>query len=150
MPGDLTRWMGLPWQCDAFSCQQVVFSNDFPNATWWPASLPIDILPEAYYKVVMDPAQPADQRLKFFQNRVAWSRGVAGIGYHAEASYNDGLNQMIYLWDRMGFVVRKPGPTDPDCPPSVPREMFVEVDRGSMDLSTGPVVPKPPPYRVIR
>ena len=23
MPGDLTRWMGIPWQCDAFSCQQV-------------------------------------------------------------------------------------------------------------------------------
>ena len=36
-PGDLTRWMGLPWQGDAFSCQQVVFPNDFPIASWWPA-----------------------------------------------------------------------------------------------------------------
>lgn len=143
MPGDLTRWMGLPWQCDAFSCQQVVLDNDFPNATWWPAALPIDVLPEAYYRVVMDPAQSADQRIKFFESRVAWSRGVAGIGYHANASYNDGLNQMLYLWDRMGFVVRRPGPADADRPTSIPAVMYVEVDRGSMDLSTGVEPPTP-------
>ena len=136
MPGDLTRWMGLPWQCDAFSCQQVVFANDFPNATWWPALLPIDVLPQVYYQAVMNPHLSGAERVKFFENRVAWSRGVAGIGYHAEASYNDGLNQMVYLWSHMGFVVKRPGPTDPGRPPTIPRELFVEVDRGSMDLTT--------------
>lgn len=134
MPGDLTRWMGLPWQCDAFSCQQVAFANDFPNATWWPALLPIDVLPEAYYKEVMNPALAADQRVKFFQNRVMWSRGVAGIGYHANASYSDGLGRMIYLWDRMGFVVKRKGPSDAKRPKELPSVMYVEVDRGSMDL----------------
>ncbi len=143
MPGDLTRWMGLPWQCDAFSCQQVVFANDFPAATWWPALLPIDVLPEKYYQVLMDPKQPPEVRVKFFENRVAWSRGAAGIGYHAEASYNDGLNRMIYLWDRMGFVVRRPGPSDPDHPPMIPPVVYVEVDRGSMDLSGDPAVVVP-------
>ncbi len=136
MPGDLTRWMGLPWQCDAFSCQQVVFANDFPNATWWPALLPIDVLPQVYYEQVMDPALAPAERLKFFESRVAWSRGVAGIGYHANASYTDGLNQMIYLWDRMGFVVRRDGPTDPDRPKEIPPVLYVEMDRGSMDLFT--------------
>lgn len=135
MPGDLTRWMGLPWQCDAFSCQQVMFANDFPVATWWPALLPIDVLPEAYYDVVMNPHISAAERVKFFENRVAWSRGVAGIGYHANASYTDGLNRMIYLWTRMGVIVRKPGPTDPHRPAELPKQMFVEVDRGSMDVS---------------
>jgi hypothetical protein len=135
MPGDLTRWMGLPWQCDAFSCQQVVFSNDFPNAVWWPALLPIDVLPQAYYDQLMDPTLPPDQRLKFFESRVMWSRGVAGIGYHASASYYDGLNAMVPLWGRMGFVVRRPGPTDPGKPAAIPAQMFVEVDRGSLDLT---------------
>jgi L-Lysine epsilon oxidase N-terminal/L-lysine epsilon oxidase C-terminal domain len=143
MPGDLTRWMGLPWQCDAFSCQQVVFANDFPNATWWPALLPIDVLPEKYYQLLMDPQQPPEVRVKFFENRVAWSRGAAGIGYHAEASYNDGLNRMIYLWDRMGFVVRRPGPSDPNHPAGIPPVVYVEVDRGSMDLSGDPAVTVP-------
>jgi hypothetical protein len=130
MPGDLTRWMGLPWQCDAFSCQQVVFSNDFPNAAWWPALLPIDVLPQNFYDSVMDPALSPEQRVKFFQSRVAWSRGVAGIGYHADASYTDGLNQMIYLWNRMGFVVKRPAPPDRAKLPGVPERLFVEVDRG--------------------
>lgn len=135
MPGDLTRWMGLPWQCDAFSCQQVLFANDFPAAAWWPALLPIDVLPEAYYDMLMNARLPAAERVKFFENRVAWSRGAAGIGYHANASYSDGLNRMIYLWNRMGVVVRRPGPTDPHRPPEIPSILYVEVDRGSMDLS---------------
>lgn len=147
MPGDLTRWMGLPWQCDAFSCQQVVFANDFPNATWWPALLPIDVLPQAFYEAVINDKLSAAERLKFFNSRVAWSRGVAGIGYHAEASYNDGLNQMIYLWHRMGFVVKRQLPDDPTRPPGIPPVAYVEVDRGSMDLQGDGKVFRGPPRR---
>lgn len=62
---------------------------------------------------------------------------VAGIGYHAEASYSDGLSAMIALWSRMGFVVRRPGPSDPGAPPEIPKELYVEIGRGSMDLRTG-------------
>jgi hypothetical protein len=136
MPGDLTRWMGLPWQGDAFSCQQVLYANDFPNAVWWPALLPIDVLPEAYYDQVMRTDLSPSERVKFAESRVLWSRGVAGIGYHAEAAYSTGLSNMVALWHRMGFVVRRPGPTDPGAPPEIPREMFVEVGRGSMSFQT--------------
>ncbi|WP_341990942.1 CTQ-dependent glycine oxidase GoxA [Azorhizobium sp. AG788] len=150
MPGDLTRWMGLPWQCDAFSCQHVAFANDFPAAAWWPALLPIDVLPEINYNALMDPnVAPAD-RLRFFGTRAAWSRGSAGIGYHAQASYSDGLNRMIYLWERMGFVVSRPGPQDPGRPKEIPAKLFVEMDRGSMDLVLNtPPFPGiiPPPKR---
>lgn len=136
MPGDLTRWMGIPWQCDAFSCQFVEFGNDFPNAVWWPALLPIDVLPQAYYNQVMRTDLDDDTRLKFAESRVTWSRGVAGIGYHAEASYSDGLSRMVALWDRMGFVVKRPGPVDDGAPEKLRHDFFVEVDRGSMDLTT--------------
>ena len=110
MAGDLTRWMGLPWQCDAFSCQQVLMQQNYPTAVWWPALLPIDVLPEAYYEAMLDEDLPEAERAKFRASRVAWSRGVAGIGYHANASYWDGITNMITLWERMGFVVRKPSP----------------------------------------
>ncbi len=146
MPGDLTRWMGLPWQCDAFSCQHVVFANDFPAAMWWPALLPVDVLPEAFYRIVMDPKEPAEERMRFFESRVSWSRGAAGIGYHAEASYTDGLERMISVWNRMGFVVRRPGPADPNRPSDIPPVLYVEVDRGSMDLAGDPAAPPPPRY----
>jgi len=134
MPGDLTRWMGLPWQCDAFSCQQVVMQEEFPTAVWWPALLPVDVLPERYYEGLMRADLPADQRLKFFENRVAWSRGVAGIGYHANASYWDGITNMITLWQRMGFVEKRPGPDDPGKPAAIPAELYVEVGRGDMEM----------------
>ncbi|MBU6245641.1 MAG: CTQ-dependent glycine oxidase GoxA [Actinomycetales bacterium] len=133
MPGDLTRWMGLPWQCDAFSCQQVLLQDEFPTPVWWPALLPIDVLPQEFYDQVMRTDLSPAERVKFFNSRVAWSRGVAGIGYHANASYWDGITDMIGLWQRMGFVVSRPGPRDPALAALIPEELFVEVDRGSME-----------------
>jgi len=132
-PGDLTRWMGLPWQCDAFSCQQVLMQEDFPTAVWWPALLPIDVLPEDYYDNMMRTDLSDEERIRFFENRVAWSRGVAGIGYHANASYWDGITNMITLWERMGFVVSRPGPEGDGRIAAIPREVFVEVGRGNME-----------------
>jgi len=129
MPGDLTRWMGLPWQCDAFSCQQVLMQENYPTAVWWPALLPIDVLPEAYYKELMNETLTTSERRKFFDNRVAWSRAVAGIGYHANGSYWDGITNMITLWERMGFVVKLPGPKDDKAPAGVPKDVYVEVGR---------------------
>jgi len=134
MPGDLTRWMGLPWQCDAFSCQQVLMQEDFPTAVWWPALLPVDVLPEVYYLQLLREDLPASERQRFYNSRVAWSRGVAGIGYHANASYWDGITNMIRLWERMGFLEKRPGPTDPARPEGIPEELFVEVGRGNMEL----------------
>ncbi len=134
MPGDLTRWMGLPWQCDAFSCQAVLMQENFPTATWWPALLPIDVLPEDYYEQLQRTDLPTDDRVQFFNSRVAWSRDVAGIGYHANASYWDGITNMITLWQRMGFVVRRPGVSDPAAPASLTEDMFVETGRSNMEL----------------
>lgn len=133
MPGDLTRWMGIPWQCDAFSCQQVVLQDELPAAVWWPALLPVDVLPEANYQQLMRSDLPPEERLRFYNERVPWSRGVAGIGYHANASYWDGITNMIMLWQRMGFVVRRPGPSDPGRPKGIPDQLFVEVGRSNME-----------------
>ena len=130
-PGDLTRWMGLPWQCDAFSCQQVLAQENFPTAVWWPALLPIDVLPEAHYDQVMREDLSEEDRVKFFNNRVRWVREISGTGYHANASYWDGLLNMITLWERCGFIVKRPGPKDSKRPTSLPDEMYVEVGRAS-------------------
>ncbi|MCP3405004.1 CTQ-dependent glycine oxidase GoxA [Bradyrhizobium sp. CCGB01] len=131
-PGDLTRWMGVPWQGDAFSCQSVLTAEGFPTPVWWPALLPVDVLPEGFYKQMMRADLSAEERLRFYHSRVAWSRGAAGIGLHVEASYTDGLRRMIELWTRMGVVVRRAGPKDV---PGIPKDVFVEVQRGTLDLS---------------
>ncbi len=132
--GGLTRWMGLPWQCDAFSCQAVRMQENFPTAVWWPALLPIDVLPEEYYNILKNPETTPAEQAKFFENRVAWSRDVAGTGYHANAGYWDGLINMISLWERMGYVVKKTLPENPDRPNAIPDEVYVEVERRSMEM----------------
>lgn len=129
MPGDLTRWMGLPWQCDAFSCQQVVLQEAFPTPVWWPALLPVNVLPQDAYLQVMRADLTPDDRLRFYNMRVPWARSVAGIGYHANASYWDGITNMIALWQHMGFVVKRPGPDDAGKPAGVPDDLYVEVGR---------------------
>ncbi|MEA1053233.1 CTQ-dependent glycine oxidase GoxA [Lamprobacter modestohalophilus] len=133
MPGDLTRWMGLPWQPDAFSCQRVVMQDDFPTPVWWPALLPVDVLPEVYYEQMMREDLSAEERVKFFENRVWWARGVPGIGYHANASYWDGIRNMIDMWQEMGFVMARPGPADGQRPAGIPKTVYVEVGRGSVE-----------------
>jgi len=140
MPGDLTRWMGLPWFGDAFSCGLAIeYANDFPNAIWWPAATPIDVLPELHFDQIGAEALSDDEQLRFFHNRVPWVRGVRGIGLHAEASYSDGLSRAVDAWSHLGFVVRRPRPASlsPELEHLIPDELFVEVDRGTMDLMTG-------------
>jgi hypothetical protein len=133
MPGDLTRWMGLPWQPDAFSCQRVAMQDAFPVPVWWPALLPVDVLPEVFYEQVMRSDLSDAERKKFFESRVWWARGVPGVGYHANASYWDGINHMISIWQEMGFVVKKPGPGPDGRPDGVPGDIYVEVDRGDVE-----------------
>ena len=83
MPGDLSRWMGIPWQCDAFSCQQIDTESDFPTATWWPANVPINVLTEKFFNLANDPKLSQSERLVFASQRKRWSRRVAGVGYHS-------------------------------------------------------------------
>lgn len=136
MPGDMTRWMGLPWQCDAFSCQQVLMQDDFPTAVWWPALLPIDVLPVDFLQnqVIRGETRNGqklsnEERIKFFNQRADWKRGVAGIGYHANASYWDGITNMITLWERMGFVVKHDVPQDVAQELGIPTEAYAETGR---------------------
>ena len=135
MPGDLTRWMGIPWQCDAFSCQQVDTQSDFPTATWWPANVPIDVLPEQFFERANDPKLSRSERMIFASQRKRWSRRVAGVGYHANQGYWDGIENMISLWQRMGFVVRRsPTLRDTQQLADLSGDFFVETGRGIVDL----------------
>lgn len=135
MPGDLTRWMGVPWQGDAFSCQAVLTTEGFPTPIWWPALLPVDVLPDAFYRELMRADLSEEERLRYFSSRVPWARGAAGIGLHVEAGYTDGLRRMIALWTRMGVVVKRPGPGGLR---GVPSDVYVEVQRGPMDIAAFP------------
>ena len=109
-PGDLTKWMGIPWQSDAGSCQAVYVDKQYPIPAWWAANLPVHVLPQESYHKLLDPNVLADTKRNIFANREDWlhTANTGFIGYHAEGGYMNGLINMVYEWNQIGMVTGRP------------------------------------------
>lgn len=105
-PGDLTKWMGIPWQSDAGSCQAVYVEKQYPIPSWWAANLPVHVLPEDSYYKLLDPEILPDTKNYIYANRLEWlhTTNTGFVGYHAEGGYLNGLINMVYQWDKIGIV----------------------------------------------
>lgn len=106
-PGDLTKWMGIPWQSDAGSCQAVFTEEQYPVPAWWAANLPVYVLPVDSYEQLKDPAIVDNTKQYIYANRLPWlhTTNTGFVGYHAEGGYINGLIKMVYQWDKIGVVV---------------------------------------------
>ena len=120
-PGDLTRWMAVPWQTDTASCRagyDPEYSPFLP--TFWPARVPNHVLAEADYNQVVNKKLSREERLEAFNRRSSWPRFLKG-------AWLDQINQMIEDFGKLGVVERKPGvPNDSDFP----NIMYVESEVG--------------------
>lgn len=105
-PGDLTKWMGIPWQSDAGSCQAVFVEKQYPIPSWWAANLPVQVLPEDAYHKLLDPSILTETKHNIYAARLAWlhTTDTGFIGYHAEGGYMNGLINMVYKWKNIGVV----------------------------------------------
>ena len=108
-PGDLTKWMGIPWQSDAGSCQAVWTDSQYPVPAWWAANLPIDVLTNESYKSIKDAKILPDTKRNIYAARQQWlqTTDTGYVGYHAEGGYLNGLINMVYKWDQIGMVVAR-------------------------------------------
>ena len=121
-PGDLTKWMGIPWQSDAGSCQAVFVEKQYPVPSWWAANLPVYVLNEDAYKQLQNPDILDETKLFIYANRLPWlhTTDTGFIGYHAEGGYMNGLIAMVYKWKNIGVVTgRKLEPRVPGIPETV-------------------------------
>ncbi len=129
-PGDLTQWMGLPWQADTGFCRSGYDRAYDPFVpTFWPARVPNQILTEPNYRIVIDPQAPRDRRLAAFASRMVWTAPLQGTTAGQ-------MEEMVRLFGDMGLVeVRDGVANDPDFPAAM------------MVASFGPGVrpPEPPP-----
>lgn len=125
-PGDLTRWMALPWQGDTAYCRSGYDPEYDPYLpTFWPARVPNQVLTQADYAIVMDPGQPYDDRIAAFHRRENWLRRLHG-------TVAEQMKEMVETFGEMGVVEAHDGPPDGGVFPSV---IFVET------LAPGTVVP---------
>ncbi len=116
-PGDLTRWMALPWQTDTASCLSAYrpYAGEY-LPTFWPARVPNDVLTDEQYGQIMDPASPLSVKEGAFDpnRREKWLRGIV---YPYQKVYppvtiRDPLPTRVFIdqWYKVGIVVRRPGP----------------------------------------
>jgi hypothetical protein len=112
-PGDLTRWMGIPWQGDTAYCRSGYDPEFDPYLpSFWPARVPNWVLSEDDYKIVVDTCQTREQRLFAFNRRVSWYRFI-----DTEPSVADRMKKMIAIFGAQGIVEARVGvPDDPDFP----------------------------------
>jgi hypothetical protein len=120
-PGDITRWMAVPWQADTAGCRSGYDPAYDPYLpTFWPARVPNHVLTWKHYQDAANPELPLPERLKAFASRASWFRGLEG-GILAQ------MQQMVSDFGKAGVVVRKElEPQNSALPPV----MFVETGFG--------------------
>ncbi|WP_191488874.1 LodA/GoxA family CTQ-dependent oxidase [Pseudomonas sp. FEN] len=107
-PGDLNRWMGLPWQADTAYCRGGYDTAYNPfTATFWPARVPNQVLSDADYAQVVDPALPPESRLDAFVDRSNWNAPLLVDGPGTDTAAQ--MQAMVDIFGSMGLLEVRAG-----------------------------------------
>jgi hypothetical protein len=116
-PGDLTRWMAVPWQADTASClsgYEPLYDPYLP--TFWPSRVPNHVVSEATYRQMVDERVPAEERRRIFRSaRQNWLRQLPTKSIPR-------ITKMVASWSELGIVRSMPGLSP------LPDQLFVEAE----------------------
>ncbi|HKS99305.1 MAG TPA: LodA/GoxA family CTQ-dependent oxidase [Rugosimonospora sp.] len=143
-PGDLSKWMAVPWHTDYNSCATHPPSPNPPgNRTlfWsWPAQRPVAV----YTVDDVTWWQPSGQGPAPQLGKQRWSvRGAGTDSARAEnwGRYQPPRIQIVQNWQRIGTVLQGPAITTAGTP--YPDDWYLEVQSQLVDTDRTPVVPFP-------
>jgi hypothetical protein len=118
-PGDISRWMGLPWQGDTAYCRSGYDPSFDPYLpTFWPAHVPNQVLTEEDYAIVVDTDRPREERLVAFNRRASWFRFI-----DEAPDIPARMMRMVDHFGAQGLIEQRPGV---DGDPDIPSVLFVE------------------------
>jgi hypothetical protein len=156
-PGDLTKWMSVPWQADTASCGQGISSDEVPYGgpfnqdpylpTFWAPRAPNEVLAEVDYQTVMDTTKLLKDRVAAFNRRSEWTR----ILFTQFTPWIEQLTNMVHNFGAMGVLEPRPGiPGDPEFPDT----MYVESLPALLPLAPPPIpvpgeAPRPAPMNRV-
>ncbi len=137
-PGDLTKYMAVPWQADFNECStQPVnvtyeeWNNIYPSSEgdsllkretqvwetlWWPAHRPLQTIEVTS----LSGGKPAYQMLD-------WTRGIPGT--------NAGDQKMVSAWSELGFVIRNPYLDPSKIQQPSPDQKYISVERNEKECT---------------
>jgi L-Lysine epsilon oxidase N-terminal/L-lysine epsilon oxidase C-terminal domain len=137
-PGDITKWMAVPWQSDTDSCRAGYGGTPFPAddfiPAFWPSRVPNNVLTEANYQLVIDTTQSLEKRLEAFHSRPYWLRNL-----RFEAPKIEQLNAMVDRFGELGVVERR----EHDAGAEFPAAMYVETLPPQAEPSAAAVAVEP-------
>jgi L-Lysine epsilon oxidase N-terminal/L-lysine epsilon oxidase C-terminal domain len=120
-PGDISKWMAVPWQTDTASCRAGYPDTEFPEdgfiPTFWPSRVPNTVLSETSYGTVIDTGKPLDQRTVAFYNRSNWLRSLG-----VDRPYVEQITHMVHHFGELGVIERR----EAAAGPNFPSVMYVE------------------------
>jgi hypothetical protein len=135
-PGDITRWMSVPWQTDMASCRPGYRGADFPDddflPAFWVSRVPGHVLTEANYRIITDPkpTRTREDRLAAFQERADWTRSL-----NPHDPYVDVITRMVRNFGELGIIERR---DLPEAIPGLPPVMYIETVPSGAALSGHP------------
>jgi L-Lysine epsilon oxidase N-terminal/L-lysine epsilon oxidase C-terminal domain len=121
-PGDVTKFMALPWQADFNECSVQPIDDNF--VWWWPAQRPLFVYAKRDAKHSTDPNIPNIPEW----DHVAWVGTLRDQNATDYVQFADDMD-MVTHWSELGFVIHKKdvppesvieepsahaGPSDPD------------------------------------
>jgi hypothetical protein len=125
-PGDITRWLPVPWQMDIPFCRSgYMWRSYHPHLpTFWPARVPNQVLKQEQYSVL---AQKGSDHaiMTAFLTRDFWLREIFTENNPNEKP-EDGdaaVKKILKRWNKMGIVVPR---TDHIRRPDLPAVIHVE------------------------
>jgi len=146
-PGDISRWMALPWQGDTAFCRSGYDLQYDPYVpTFWPARVPNQVLTEEDYEIVMNITLPRAQRIAAYNHRAQWTRALTG-------SVVESMKEMVAHFGAMGIVEARPGfKNDPDFPETIYVESLAgsRLKKNAMRAAQLSRAPEHPPTRLQR
>ena len=120
-PGDISKWMAVPWQTDTASCRSGYPGTEFPSdpyiPTFWPSRVPNTVLTEANYLFVTDESKPMEERVAAFYGRANWLRSLG-----LQRPYVEQITHMVHHFGELGLVEKR----EKDAGPEFPTVMYVE------------------------
>ena len=138
-PGDITKWMAVPWQTDTASCRAGYPGTEFPSdpfiPTFWPSRVPNNVMTEAQYKTITNPTTPPEERMAAFNSRPYWLRSL-----DFSKPYVDQITKMVSTFGDLGVMLKREAGGE-GLPPFVYVETLAEQKK--LLAAAAPAAPDP-------
>jgi hypothetical protein len=138
-PGDITKWMAVPWQTDSASCRAGYPNTEFPSdpfiPTFWPSRVPNNVITEEQYRTITNPDTSPETRMEAFNTRPYWLRSL-----DFSKPYVEQITTMISTFGDLGLILKREAGAQ-----GLPPFIYVETlpEQKKLLAATAPAPPDP-------